>query len=56
MMLFDLIHKALYKLYGEFINSVIIVTVLREVSFYLIIHYYAVLISYSLYLGILDST
>ena len=56
MMLFDLIHKAFYKLYRKLINSVIIITVLREVAFYLIIGNYTVLISYNLYLGILDST
>ena len=55
MMLLNLLDEGIKEPYTDFISSVIIVSVTREVTFDLVVNADAVLITYGLNLCVLDS-
>ena len=56
MVLTYFIHEVLYKIYSNLVYTVIVVTVFREVTFYLKISNDAIFITDWLYLGLFDGT
>ena len=55
MVLSDLVHKCSNEVNCDLVNSLVIVTILREIALNFVVSYDSVLISDALYLSVLDS-